>query len=176
MKTQSFEDWFANHLGEEKSNVSLLLQNKTPLHFLIACSLFESICFDRYMRVLDVQPFAKKLVEEYFDTASIEKHGTHFHSRYKADKTLFKQLMHKTDTKEMERILNSSYVELAKFDIIFFTTFVVLRFRNNIFHGNKYARNWMKYKDQIIHCTEIMQLFISHADSIRKSKNADATA
>src|SRR3990167_6907130 len=67
-------------------------------------------------------------------------------------------------------------VELAKFDIIFFTTFVVLRFRNNIFHGNKYARNWMKYKDQIIHCTEIMQLFISHADSIRKSKNADATA
>ena len=52
-------------------------------------------------------------------------------------------------------------VELSESDMIFMLVFVIYRFRNNIFHGNKGVGSWLQYKEQIKWCFTVMQLLIS---------------
>lgn len=49
--------------------------------------------------------------------------------------------------------------------------FVVYRFRNNIFHGNKGVNSWIQYTEQIRHCVQVMKVLISQYQS---HKNADS--
>ena len=52
--------------------------------------------------------------------------------------------------------------------MVFFLTFVVYRFRNNIFHGNKRVDAWLRFQPQIQDCIRVMQIMISHAAAASK--------
>lgn len=159
-----------------ESEAKLLLIDQTAVKFLIAWSIFEGRCFTQFMKAKDIKPFAKRLVtDENFDIFSIIKHAQHFHERYQ-DKALYKNLindqlpceMPNRDKlrKEIEGILKLPFDKLNLVQTITFST-LVYRFRNNIFYGNKGISNWLNFADQIGRCTLIMQLLISHAESVQ---------
>jgi len=86
--------------------------------------------------------------------------GRYFHSRYQ-NKKRYKNLIHKRNSKEFEGIISTQFDILSDYQLIFMLLFVVYRFRNNIFHGNKGVESWLKYKEQIDFCRRIMQSIIS---------------
>jgi hypothetical protein len=176
MKNTTFKNWLANLFGQSESEVELLLSNKTAVKFLIAWSIFEGRCFARFMKAGDIQPFAERLINnEKFDVSSIREHTQHFHERYQ-DKALYKNLIYdKLSEKkpirdnlreEIDVILKLPFDKLNAVQAATFSAFVVYRFRNNIFHGNKGVHSWLNFADQIGRCTLIMQLLITHSESI----------
>ncbi len=42
-----------------------------------------------------------------------------------------------------------------------FALCIIIRYRNNMFHGNKGVSSWLAYRQQINDCTCLMQHFIS---------------
>ncbi len=168
MKDTAFENWLAGLFGQSEHEVERLLGDKNAVQFLIAWSLFESRCFSGFVRTEEIQDFSERLTDiENFDAPSISEYAHHFHARYKGDKTLYRNLMHKQKCKKLDAILNSSVQELTPTEIVFLSTFVVYRFRNNIFHGNKEVNSWLKFTEQITHCISILQQFVSHAEAIK---------
>lgn len=166
MKDTKFELWFADLFGESESEGERLLRDKTAIQFLIAWSLFESRCFSGFLKAETIQSYAERLTKvENFDVSSISDHAHYFHARYQ-EKRLHNNLMHKDKSAEFEAIRQSPVLTLTPTQAVFFSTFVVYRFRNNIFHGNKGVRSWLKFTEQIGRCTHVMQLLISHAEAI----------
>lgn len=154
----AFENWLAEVFGQDESEVKLLLSNKTAMKFLIAWSIFEGRCFNRFMKASDIQSFAERLTNnERFDVSLIRVHAQYFHERYQ-DKKLYKNLIYDKSSKRIDVILKLPFDELNAFQTAEFSTFVVYRFRNNIFHGNKGVHSWLNFADQIGRCTLIMQL------------------
>lgn len=178
MKSATFENWLASLFGQSESEVELLLSDKTAVKFLIAWSILEGRCFARFMRADDIQPFADRLTNnEKFDISSIREQAQYFHKRYQ-DKALYKNLLYdKLPVKkpirdklreEIVEVLNLPFDNLNAVQTAAFSTFVVYRFRNNIFHGNKGVHSWLNFADQIGHCILIMQRLISHAEAVLK--------
>lgn len=167
MKNTTFESWFAELFGQSKSDVKVLLGDKTAVQFLIAWSLFESRCFSGFVKLREIQFFADRLTNiENFEVSSISEHANYFHKRYSDDVTRYKSLMHKQECKEFNEILKIPLDTLTPTETVFLSTFVVYRFRNNIFHGNKGVGSWLQFTDQITRCTLILQQFVLHAEAI----------
>ncbi len=165
----NFEGWLAKLLGQSVSDVHLLLQEKAALHFLIAWSLFESKCFNGFVKEKHLEAFSRRIVaKESFNTASISAAAAHFHARYR-DKGRYKNLVHENSSPKMTSLLQQPLHSLQPQDAVFLVAFTVYRFRNNIFHGNKKVEAWLRFKEQIEHCIDGMKAFISHAESLAPS-------
>lgn len=165
----NFERWLADLFGEAESEINLLLNDRSALHFLIVWSLFESKCFGGYMKIDHLNAFAAQLVKkESFDIKIVSGAAFHFHNRYQSAKR-YKNLMHKQPSSRMIGLLNVPFDSLKPADIVFLASLVIYRFRNNIFHGNKGVNSWLKFKKQINLCTAAMQSFLSHAEAVEPS-------
>ena len=157
----TFDQWFADYLQQDQHQVERLLRDKTATRFLIAWSLFESRCFGGFVKVDELSAFANEVTEnDAFRNEDFLEPGRHFHNRYQ-DKHRYKNLMHKQSSKELEGILSTQFDTLSDYQLIFMLLFVVYRFRNNIFHGNKGVESWLQYKEQIGFCLKVMQSLIS---------------
>ncbi len=62
-------------------------------------------------------------------------------------------------------LLAKSVNRLSDAESVFLLSFVVYRFRNNIFHGNKGVNSWLSYTEQIELCIRSMMAFVNHAES-----------
>jgi hypothetical protein len=178
MESTDFERWLAGIFGQSTEQVSQLLKDPTAVRFLITWSIFETVCFKREMKIDEIRSVAERVVEtEEFDVSSIREDAQQFHLRYQ-NKQLVKNLIH--DGKEGPRrptikmmnetinpILKLTFDRLNDIQIVVLSNFVVYRFRNNIFHGNKDVTSWLQFKEQIDRCTSIMQRLISHAEKIQ---------
>jgi len=161
--TQSFEKWLSELLQESEGEIDRLLGDKTAVRFLIAWSMFETACFGGFMKAHQVESFSVRTASSpSFDVARIEDALSHFHSRYQAQ-TPYKNLMHKDKCERLDALLTKPHDSLTPEERLFFVTYVVYRFRNNIFHGNKGVSSWLEYRPQIQHCTRVMQYLISHS-------------
>lgn len=159
-----FESWLARLFDEDVADIKTFLANKRALHFLISWSLFESKCFNGFMRKGDIDAFAKNAdADTSFDKTEILKHANSFHNRYQ-DKTLYGNLLYKDSCPRMDALLKLPYEKLDPEDAIYLATFTVYRYRNNIFHGNKGVSSWLQFEDQIDHCTEVMKTLIDQAE------------
>lgn len=164
--TMTFDQWFADYFQEDQLQVEHLLRDGTATRFLIAWSLLESRCFGGFVAVDKLSPFATDVTERAtFRNESFREPGRHFHSRYQ-DKQCFKNLIHKkhknsNELEEFRGILSKQFDVLSDYQLVFMLLFVVYRFRNNIFHGNKGVESWLKYKEQIDFCLRVMQSLIS---------------
>lgn len=179
MTDTTFEHWLAGLFGTSRSEVERLLRDKTALQFLIAWSLFENRLSPAFRDAKEVIAFAKKRIDvEGFDVSCIREYAQYFHQRYQG-KVLYKNLVHddkspdkkpsrnKLLRQEIDATLKLAFDELNAVQILVFSTFVVYRFRNNIFHGNKGVSSWLKFADQIERCTLLMRLLISHAETLQ---------
>jgi hypothetical protein len=177
MPVHSFDQWFANYLEQDASEVARLLTDKTAIRFLIAWSLFETSCFDREAKVENFEAFARNLVStKGFHSGELRDAAIHFHERYQ-DKELYRNLMHQKEQPRLVSILSKDFESLSADEIVFFVIFVVFRFRNNIFHGNKGVASWLKFRDQIELCIKVMQTFITFVEALCKAaEQGDADA
>lgn len=163
----TFDQWFADYLKQDESEVKRLLADRTATRFLIAWSLFESRCFEGFAKISKFSGFAKAIAENGdFKCAVLREPAMHFHARYQ-DKKCYKNLIHRKPLEELEKILAKKFAELSEYELIFLLVFVVYRFRNNIFHGNKGVESWLGYKEQINLCLNVMQSLISVARIFR---------
>ncbi len=178
MESNEFEHWLANLFGKSDEQVRQLLNDLTAVQFLITWSIFETVCFKREMKIHEIGSVAERIVTtEGFDVSSIREGAQHFHQRYQ-DKKLVKNLIHggkqtltkattKMMTNEISPILKLAFDRLNDTQIVVLSTFVVYRFRNNIFHGGKCVTSWLKSKEHIDLCTSVMQQLIAHAEKIQ---------
>ncbi|MFN8489450.1 MAG: hypothetical protein U0350_17845 [Caldilineaceae bacterium] len=157
-----FVKWFADYLDEEEKAVRILLQDKSALSFLMTWSIFETICFGNYMKYKDVQEFPKRVIAKAgFARHMFDEAITHFHSRYQ-DKQLYKNLIFeaRNDSEDVKTMLNKNLSQVSDNEGICLLTFVVYRYRNNIFHGNKGVSSWLQFTTEINLCSKSMQNFI----------------
>jgi len=86
--------------------------------------------------------------------------------------------MWKQKSPKLKAILSKDFEVLSADEIAFFTIFVVYRYRNNIFHGNKGVASWLKFQDQIKLCIKVMQTLISFVvEELKKAaEQGDADA
>ncbi|UCE48372.1 MAG: hypothetical protein JSW47_22595 [Phycisphaerales bacterium] len=159
--TLAFDQWFAKYLKQDPVEVKRLLNDKTATRFLIAWSLFESRCFEGFVKVDKFSEFANRVKDnDAFQKEDLLESGRHFHRRYQ-DKDRYNNLMHKQKNAKLESILSKQFDALSYYELVFMLLFVVYRYRNNIFHGNKGVESWLKYKEQINFCLRVMQSLIS---------------
>jgi hypothetical protein len=163
-----FEQWLGELLGQNEGEVHRLLEDRTALYFLIVWSLFESKCFNGFVRIDRISAFSEQLVAEKFDTSRIEAALFHFHTRYQ-NKEHQRQLMHGQACERMDALVHTPLESFSEEDKAFFVALVAYRFRNNMFHGNKGVQSWLQYREQIALCTTSLEQFVSHAELLRPS-------
>ncbi len=166
----SFSKWLAGLLRQSEVEVQRLLRDEAALHFLMTWSLFESKCFAGFLKAKCLNSFADRILKEGLNYQSLEASARHFHQRFQAKRSLA-NLLHDDKTPahvatQFKTCLATSFADLTNRDIVFLVTFVIYRYRNNIFHGNKGIASWLKYGEQIRLCINAMQVFISHTESI----------
>jgi hypothetical protein len=161
--TEKFEEWFAQYLGQDQTQVQILMDDKRAMHFLIAWSLLESSCFEGYLTEKKLPKFSAELsTSAEFSREHLLALGSYFHNRYQ-DKRLRENLVHGRDYPAFNNLLTKHFDELSDQELVHFVAFVVYRYRNNIFHGNKGVSSWLQYADQIDRCITVMQILISAA-------------
>lgn len=159
--SESFEEWFAHYLEGDQVQVAHLLRDRTATRFLIAWSLLESHCFGGFAQEKKLHGFSEKLSSSpAFRRDELGDFGLYFHDRYQ-DKKLYENLIHQKNSSRMAEILAKSFDEVTDAELVFLLVYVVFRYRNNIFHGNKGVTSWLRYAEQIRRSTTIMQVFIS---------------
>lgn len=165
-----FPQWLGSFLNQDESEVKQILNKDFSLQFLILWNLFEAKCFDNRLRPEKLICFSKKF--ENKDFKFIEK-SKYFYDRYQ-DREKLKNLLYggvkpkknenseknKSPEEIFQSILKSDYFKIPKNELIFLTLFVVYRYRNNMFHGNKGVSSWLKFEEQIKFCNKIMQEMI----------------
>lgn len=164
-----FAEWLAIYFKQSPHEVVSLLRDTTAVRFLITWSIFESKCFNGYMREKDISKFANRVSKQKeFERADFDFYLKHFHERYQ-NKKLYRNLMHKQDSTKLEEILQKGSPELTNCDAVFFLSFVAYRCRNNIFHGNKGVGSWLRYQPQINYCSTVMQQLVILTEAARNS-------
>lgn len=176
MALENYDRWLAALLGQRAQDVRLLTTDRTALQFLLAWSMFESKCFGGFATTNKIGPMSERLINnERFAINPIDDVINHFHDRYQ-DPDRYRHLMHKQRSPKLERIIGTSRNHLTEVQALFFILFVVYRFRNNMFHGNKRIQTWLGYGPQIDMCTRTMQTMVSHEEERTKSMKAEEGA
>lgn len=142
------------------------------MHFLVAWSLFESKCIKANANEKTIQVFATQAaISLQSKHPTLEIIGDHFYIRYQ-NKKMLSNLLYGREGGKLKEILTKPKKLLTDLDIIFLVAFVIFRFRNNIFHGNKGVNSWLQFEEQIKFCTSAMQIFISHEENIQSTIKA----
>jgi hypothetical protein len=160
-----FEKWLGQLLGQNQQEIRRLMRDKTALQFLIVWSLFESKCFQGFVKIDVIDSFSQRVIQQDFDPTVIAPALSHFHCRYQ-DKNHYQHLMHGQVAKRMDALLQTEIGSFSADDQVFFVTLVAYRYRNNMFHGNKGVDTWLQYREQIELCTSAMEHFVTHAETL----------
>ena len=90
---------------------------------------------------------------------SLDIEFQYFYERYQNDE-LYKNLIHDDNYDDIKNILKTDKSNITNKDKLFLLLYVVYRYRNNIFHGNKGVRSWIKYIVQIEKCVKVMIIML----------------
>ena len=155
-----FTQWLVSHLGlKGESEVSKLLGNQLAIEFLISWSIFEASCFDRFFQLKKIEDLYQELLQNsHYQSKSMRKYVEYFHDRYQ-NSDRYNHLTYGKKYPDFQNIINKSVSELKTDEEVFLLIFVVFRYRNNIFHGNKGVSSWLLYQEEIKKCCDIMQYF-----------------
>lgn len=138
----SAKKWITRELKIKEKDFEKVLIPENSLFFLIVWSLFESKCCDGSARIEKV----KKENIKFQKMISIDDYYHHFHDRYQ-NKELLKNLkLGKKERTIFEELLNIK--ENDEINKHIFCLIVLIRYRNNLFHGNKNPINWERYETE----------------------------
>jgi hypothetical protein len=82
--------------------------------------------------------------------------------------------MHKQKDERLSALVKQPFAKLTADEGLYFLVFVIYRYRNNIFHGNKGVQSWLCYREQVQCCIRAMQVMVSHAERISPTMSAEA--
>ena len=164
----AFSEWLAKQLkAQSKEDIQKVCDEKYALYFLMTWNIFEKTLFDsdcRMGKALSASDLIGKLAVK-FDSQE-QAALCRFFERYKNSSEYVRRLFN--TTKEGKDVF-ASYLKKENFSDLLaekekavkFALCIIIRYRNNMFHGNKGVSNWLEYRQQINDCTCLMQHFIS---------------
>lgn len=150
--------WLAKHHNISTQDIHNILKDEKATSYLLAWSVFEQEIFEGYMKLSKIKTVAKKF-EGYCSQLNIETIAKKFHNRYQ-DKTKYSHLVHDQDFDCFRKSIEKTYINMTELDKLAMLFFVVYRYRNNIFHGNKKVLAWTQYTEQIEDCLTFMTQII----------------
>jgi len=151
---ENLKIWIAKYDEVRAEEVESYFQNANVTGFLIIWTIFEQKKFGGLVKYNSL----KSLLP--FDTSSLSEQIAHFHDRYKCPK-LYDNLKQSDSKPEIDDIIKKSIGELTQQDKCLFLLYVVYRYRNNIFHGNKGVNSWAQYTTEIQYCVDVMRTILS---------------
>jgi len=157
--TETLIIWLAKHFNVKEEQIKKDINFENVAGFLIIWTIFEQKAFEGYMAYKEIKKFADKNAAAI--TNEIRKIAESFHDRYQ-DSTKYKKLRHGDNHDDVKNILKKQKEELTDNEKMQLALYVLYRYRNNIFHGNKGARSWSEYHDQIDQCVRIMAFVIDN--------------
>lgn len=163
-----FERWFADYLQQDVNQIEKLLTDRTAVSFLIAWSILESKCFKGFANIQELKEISTQISKTKNDNEELIDLAKYFHTRYQ-DKQLYKNLTYNSKPSVVELILGKAFSDLNSYDRIFLLLFVVYRFRNNIFHGNKGVESWLAFREQISYCVCVIQIIVTKHSKLTTS-------
>lgn len=174
MNTQ-INSWLARRLPTEGGTPSIgqiddLLKNEMATSFLLVWPIFEQKIFGGYLKhnknTDDVAKAAQKY-SKFFPKIDADDISEHFHDRYQ-DVSNYRHLRHNEDDPKIKAILDKPYLDLNNEEKMHLVLYVVYRYRNNIFHGNKGIFSWLQFTKQIEYCIQFMMKMIDQVESGKK--------
>jgi len=157
--TGTLKLWLAKYLGITKEQVEREINHENVSGFLIVWTIFEQKAFNGFIDYSKISSFTKKNYPAI--TNEIINISESFFDRYQ-DRTSYKNLRHDENKIEINNILKKKKTDLTNQENMQLSLYVLYRYRNNIFHGNKGARSWSRYITQIDQCVKIMTFVIDN--------------
>lgn len=117
-------------------------------------SIFETQCFKCFFKKNDIKKYAEKNCNDTL-LGFLKEEFKYFYDRYQ-DKKLYRHLKHEEKFKLIDNLLIKSIGDISNVERFMFLLYVVYRYRNNIFHGNKSLGNWLNYETEMEYCINIM--------------------
>ena len=148
---QSTKEWLAQYFDTNVTKIQELLKDELATSFLLIWPIFEQTFFSNFCKKENIEKFSKNY-EKFF---SYEEIFQHFYLRYQ-NNDHYRNLTHQSRYPKFEQILHKPQNYITDSEKLLFITFVVYRYRNNIFHGNKGIKSWSQFKQQIAYCLEFM--------------------
>ncbi|QZN76189.1 hypothetical protein [Paenibacillus sp. DR312] len=167
------EQWVKNKLKCRREDMEMLFKSKTARNFLIIWNIFEIELFNKYCTLALLGDVASKLSRsERID--ELQGAIEYFHERYYGDKEKYRHLKNNQRPVEVpDKVASSLFSDCSIEEKIHFLLFVLFRYRNNMFHGNKGLHTWLQYDKQIQSCTKTMCIIIDMYEEFRALENVD---
>ena len=154
--------WLSDYFEYDKPFDEVLKDEKVT-SFLLIWPIFEQKLFKEFATEKDICKVADKLGLNY-NKYGVEEIVKYFYDRYQDSKKR-KHLMHKSKAPFFINILEKDYNVMSDKEKTELLLYVVFRYRNNIFHGNKGIKSWTQYSKEINYCMTVMMNLL---DSISK--------
>ena len=148
---QSTKEWLAQYFDTNVTKIQELLKDELATSFLLIWPIFEQTFFSNFCKKENIEKFSKNY-EKFF---SYEEIFQHFYLRYQ-NNDHYRNLTHQSRYPKFEQILHKPQNYITDSEKLLFITFVVYRYRKNIFHGNKGIKSWSQFKQQIAYWLEFM--------------------
>jgi len=160
------EQWVKDKLECRPEDMDRLFNSKTARNFLIVWNIYEIELFNKYCTLALLGDVALKLSRS---TRIRDLQGIieYFHDRYYNDKEKYRHLKNGRKPVEIpDEVVSSPLSRCSIEQKIHFLLFVLFRYRNNMFHGNKGLINWLQFDEQIRSCTKAMCIIVDMYEEI----------
>ena len=150
--------WLAKKYEASEEQIKEVLKNEKASSFLIIWSIFEQKCFEGFFRKDKICSFSQihfTLIQD----PMLSNIAKDFYERYQ-DKTKYQKLRHGDVYLTADEILTKKYDTLSQQEQFTLLLYVIYRFRNNIFHGNKNVMSWLRSSGQIEQCLKCMMIIL----------------
>jgi len=158
---ENIKSWLTNHLQADSNEIETYFKNNNVTGFLMIWTIFEQKLFNGFIKFSDISNFSKENKDLITTIISLNDIFNYFHSRYQNNE-YYNNLIHNDNKTEIEEIRKKKIEKLNKEEKLQFLLYVVYRYRNNIFHGNKGVSSWLKYEEQIDKCVITMTELIDN--------------
>ena len=154
--------WLASYFETTPTYIQQMLQNEIATTYLLVWPVYEQMLFGGFMKKGDIQAIAQTYAP-YYQELNVDASVHHFHSRYQDSRRL-RNLQHKDQFSALSNILTQNVADLSDEEKLVLMIYVVYRYRNNIFHGNKGIESWSHYSVQIEQCLDFMMSILDCAE------------
>lgn len=155
--------WLALNIDADESSakpssdeIRDMLHNQVAVLYLLIWPIMEQRYFSGFLKINQINDAARKLAPFYCKDLKndLDKIIMKFFDRYRNKNQHYRDLhVDIIMRKEFDEILSKNrFIYLQPIDKIKLLLFVIYRYRNNIFHGNKDIRKWASFDKQIKDC------------------------
>ena len=159
--TERVVEWLADRWDVPPGYVNEFFEMQASTYFLLVWPIFEQKVCDGFMETGKMLNIALKFADGY-DELAIDDILHRFYVRYKDHSSPYSDwnnLCHNDSWEAKstpERVLNRPWDKSSSTDKLHFGLYVIYRFRNNIFHGNKQIFEWLRNRPQIEDCVMVL--------------------